>query len=763
MKKTLKLVGIIISSLMALLLVAALVIPALFNPNDYRGEIEQLVSDATGRDLSINGDIELSLFPWIGITTGHVVLANAAAFGVGQFASIDRAEVKLRLLPLLSQKIEASTVILHGLRLDLSVADNGVTNWADLAGGQSEVSPAQLTGQSATQPSNAVTAVSDVQSSKVGFALLAIGGVQVKDAQVNYVDHANDVRYAIKQLTLETGPLVLNRPVAVFLSSQFEASQPAIAGQIEFRTTIEADLTNERYRFDSTTLNATLNGSDLPAGQVEVMFASDIALDMAQQSATLSSLKLSGYGLDLSGELNLEQLLGDLVFGGNFHLAEFNPQTVLPTLGVELPVTADASALSRLQLRFAVEGSQVQYKLNQLVLMLDESRIEGALQLGLSDAPLPAVRYDLTIDQLDLDRYLPPPVDETTGAVAPVVNVSARSSTATSGAAPVMTPAAATSAAASTLPLETLRTLDLDGSLNIDKLKVLGLQLSALRAKVQAEDGVIRIHPLSAQLYQGEYRGKIELDVRGDQPKISLNESMNQVHVGPLLKDYMGEGKVSGVGSMQAMLTAVGDTPAAITKSLNGTANIAFVDGAIKDFNIVQMVSEAKAKLKGRPAPPLSAEIRDTDFAELTGSFKIKNGVVNNRDLSIKSPFLRVGGDGQINLANETINYLATIVLSKTKEGQGGKALDDLRGLKLPVRVTGSFAQPRFKFELGDALKAQAKAALAKEKAKLKEKARVKLDQLKADEKAALKKKIAAEKERLERKAKEKFKELFGR
>ncbi|MCF6322930.1 MAG: AsmA family protein [Gammaproteobacteria bacterium] len=741
MKKTLKLIGIIISSLIALLLVAVLAIPVLFNPKDYRGEIEQLVSDAAGRDLSINDDIELSLFPWIGITIGRVTLANSAAFGTGQFASIERAEVKFRLLPLLSQQIEASTVILHGLRLDLSIDDQGVTNWADLAGGQPEAPPVQPSDQALS----ATISESDGSSGSTGLVLLAIGGIQVKDAQVNYVDHANDVRYAINQLNLETGPLTLGAPLDVFLSSQFEASQPAIRGQIEFRTLIKADLANERYRFDSTTLNATLNGSDLPGGQAVVTIAGDIALDMAQQTAAVSSFKLSSYGLDLSGELNFEQLLSDLIFDGNLHLAEFNPKTLLPALGIELPETTDATALNRIQLAFALSGSATQYKLDQLVLMLDESRIEGALQLGMSGAPLPAVRYDLTIDQLDLDRYLPPPVDETADAVAPVV-----------------TPAIA-GAAVSTLPLETLRALDLVGNLNIDKLKVSGLQLSALRTKVHAADGIIRMDPLSALLYQGEYSGEMQLDVRGDQPRISLNESVMQVHVGPLLKDYMGEDKVSGVGTMQVTLTAVGETPAAITKSLNGTANIAFVDGAIKGFNIVQMVSEAKAKLKGRPVPSVSAEMRDTDFAELTASFKIKNGVVNNRDLSIKSPFLRLGGDGQVNLVNETINYLATIVLSKTNEGQGGGELDELRGLKLPVRVTGTFAEPKFKPELSDVLKVQAKAALAKEKAKLKAKARAKLDQLKADEKAALKEKIAAEKARLERKAKEKLKALFGR
>lgn len=757
MKKTFKIVAIAASSLIALLLIAVLVIAVVFNPNDYRGDIERLVNDATGRNLSINDDIELSLFPWIGISTGKVTLDNAAGFGDVKFASIDRAEVKLRLLPLLSRQVEASTVVLHGLQLDLTVADDGTTNWMDLVAEPEGDQRVEATDKQADVAST--SASSGKPSAGAGLASLMVDGVQVKDARVTYVDHTSDVRYAIKQLNLQTGPLSLNAPLDVMLSSQFKASEPAINGQIELRAMIKADLGNERYQFDDLTFNATLNGDELPGGQAEIQITSDIALDMPQQTVALSSLKLSGYGLDLSGELNIEQLQSEPTLQGRFSLAEFNPQAVLPAMGVELPKTTDANALSRMQLAFVLSGSMQQYKLEQLVLLLDESRIEGALQLAVSDAPLPAVQYELRIDQLDLDRYLPPVVDE---AIAPVVSAVSPAKGASADRVTVATPGGAV-AAASTLPMQTLRELDLEGGLNIDQLKLSGLSMSALKTKMHAAQGIIRLHPISAQLYQGEYRGDLKLDARGAQPKISLNESMQNIHVGPLLKDYMDEDKVSGVGSITAKLTAVGETQAAITQSLNGTATIAFADGAIKDFNIVQMVSEAEAKYKKRPVPPASAEMRNTDFAALNASLKIKNGVVSNSDLSIKSPFLRVGGDGQVNLVNESIDYLATIVLSKTKEGQGGKALDDLRGVKLPLRVGGTFSAPTFKPELSDALKALAKEALAKEKAKLKAKAQEKLDKMKADERAALEEKLAAEKARLERKAKEKLKELFGR
>jgi len=737
MKKTFK----IIAALLGLLLVVVLIIPLLFNPDDYKGEVEQLVKEATGRELAINDEIELSLFPWIGIRVGEVELGSAPHLANEQFARIESAEIKLRLLPLLTQRLEVGTVKLHGLRLDLTVAPDGTTNWDDLT---TAPQPAPT-----TQGDSETSADSTAASSGVTLAALAIGGLHVDDAEVSYTDHGSDLHYAVRQLSLKTGPLSLGAPLEVAFSSQFEASQPAISGTLELQTSIQVDLHNERYRFNATTLAATLNGATLPGGTTTLDLVAEIDLDMRQQSAALSSFELESYGLTLSGALDVNQLQGEPTFNGNLHLAEFNPGTVMPALDIELPETADATALSRMQLAFAVDGSLDQYRLHQLMVKVDESHIDGDVQLVMGDASLPAVKYALTIDQIDADRYLPPPVadEENAPAAAPATGQVTPASPAMAGAA------------ATTLPLETLRELDLNGTLNIGKLKFSGLHLSEIRTEMDASAGVIRLHPLSAELYQGQYRGDLRLDVRGDHPKIALNESLKQIHVGPLLKDYMGEEKVRGVGNVQAKLTASGETPDMIISTLNGEVKLEFVDGAIKDVNIVQMVREAQARLKGEPVPPASTELQDTDFAEMMATLNITNGVVKNRDLSIKSPYLRVAGEGQASLVNESIDYLAKVVISKTEQGQGGAELDSLRGLTLPVRIGGTFDKPQFKLELGDLLKAEADKALAREKAKLK----AKLEQQKAEEKAALEQKLAAEKERLKREAKDKLKELFNR
>jgi len=738
MKKVFKIIAALLGLLLVVVLAAMLIVPLVFNPNDYKGEIEQQVKAATGRELTIDDDIELTLFPWIGVSLGEVTLGNAAGFDEARFARIERAELKLRLMPLLSQRVEASTVILHGLRLNLAIAEDGTTNWDDLAG--------EAVSDTAVSPDTPMADTAAPSSPGTGLAALAIGGLHIEDAELLYDDKASGVRYAVKQLNLKTGPVSLNAPLDVAFSSQFEASEPDMSGQLELKTRLQFDLNNERYNFTATTLDATVRGSDLPQGQAVVKLAADIDVDMQQQTAALSAFRLASYGIELSGAVDATQILGDVAFDGTLLVSEFNPKTVMQTFEIAPPETADATAMSSMQLTTRINGTLQQYNLQDLQIILDQSRIEGDLQLAMSDAPMPAVNYALTIDQIDADRYLPPVVEasEAAGASKPT---------------PMATPASGAGAAASTLPLETLRELKVNGTFDIGKLKLSELNLSEIKTTVAAKAGVIRLHPISANLYQGQYQGDIKLDARGDVLKLALNEAMKQIHVGPLLKDYMGDDKVRGIGTVLAKLTASGETPEAITKTLNGSASIAFVDGAVKGVNIVQLIREAEAKLKGKTLPPGSGEYKDTDFAEMKASFNITNGLVKNNDLSIKSPFIRVGGDGQVNLVTETIDYLVKTVITKAEQGQGGAELDALRGLTIPVRVGGTFTEPTFKPELGDLLKAQAKQALDEEKAKLK----AELEQLEAEKKAEIQQKIDAEKARAEEKVKDKLKGLFGR
>ncbi len=755
MANPLKIIGISLAAIITIIAAALISIILFFDPNEYKAQISTAVEDASGRQLNIEGDIGLSLFPWIGMKLVKITLSNASGFGDTPFAQIDSAEVKLKLMPLLKQEVEMKAITLRGLNLNLQIDATGKTNWDDLS--QSETSTTETTPQPSSTDNN--------QSGTISLAALAIGGLEITNANISYDDRANKTQYAIKQLNLITGPVSLNRPLDISLSSQFSSNQPNVSGRLEFKSHIIADilngqqhrldntrltldfdspefgasgqiklssdiaidLANEQYQLNQLVFETKLKNADLPTGKLIATLAANISANLKQETATVSQLQLSAYDLNINANINVEKIMTAPEFTGELSLTPFNARQLMQTLGLDVPDTADTETLKKVALNLTLSGTTEAIRIKPLQLQLDDTSINGWLEANLAaNKPMPGLRYALSIDNIDADRYLPP-ASETDTTIAP--------------------PASAGAAAASTLPMELMRQLDIDGQLDIGKLKVSGLHINNITTSLQAKDGLIQLQP-AAKLYQGQYQGRIQVDARNDVPRFKLDETLNNIEAGPLLKDLMDDDMLSGKGSISAKLTTQGHTPEEMTKTLNGTLSVDFNNGQLKGFNLAQMVREAKAKIKKQP-PPAKDASKGTDFTELSGSFKIINGVVHNNDLSTKAPFVRIDGKGKIDLVNEQLDYTVNAAIVKTEQGEGGAALDELKGLKVPVRITGSFAQPKFDLQYDEILKARAKEELAKAKAKLKARLDAKKQQLdakKAKLQAEAKKRLAAEK-----------------
>jgi len=184
---------------------------------------------------------------------------------------------------------------------------------------------------------------------------------------------------------------------------------------------------------------------------------------------------------------------------------------------------------------------------------------------------------------------------------------------------------------------------------------------------------------------------------------MATDASLKNMQAGPLLMDLTGKDQVTGNGNFSANLTTTGNTLSAIKKSLNGKLDLALKDGAVKGVNLAQMIRDTKARFEGK-AVTQTNEPEQTDFSEMTASATIKNGILNNQDLLAKSPFIRVTGAGTVNLPAETLDYLVNASVVETSKGQGGKELDDLKGLNIPVKLTGSLMAPKYDIDWGKVL-----------------------------------------------------------
>jgi len=697
MAKLLKLIGALVAVLAGLVLIAVIVLPLVIDPNDYKEEIAAEVARQTGRTLSIEGDLSLAVFPWLGLDIGPTQLSNAAGFEDPYMARMETVQVRVKLLPLLRKQLEVDTVRLNGLVLNLARDKDGRTNWADLA----DKSAVESTGKADTD-----AAAGD--RGGAGLAGLAIGGIEVSGARLTWDDRAAATRYEITDLAFTTGAIEPEETFDLDLRFRASAAQPAIEGQFHLKGSVLLAAGLRAVEVTAASVDVEASGSGVPGEQVSLSLASDVFVDLDAETLSLPNMVLETLGLNISGTVAGTGIMADdPQLSGVLAVAQFSPRAVIEKLGLAPVVTRDPQVLAQAEVSLDWTASPQHFAASKLNLTLDDTRIDGSARVD--SFAQPAIGFALKVDRIDLDRYLPPEAAEesTDQSAAGVASGSASDST-------------------EQLPLETLRSLNLNGKLDVGRLTAFKLQSSNLVIQIKAKDGLLRLNPLGASLYAGQYNGDITLDARKATPRISINEKVSGVQAGPLLQDLTGEARVEGTADVSAKLDGSGSTADAIKKTLNGTTAFSFTEGSVKGVNIAALIRKAQAKLKGQPAPQ-EQQPNQTDFSTMQGTATVSNGVVRNDDLLVQSPLLRITGKGQVSLPAETIDYTLTTRLTGSLDGKDGKSLEELRDVSIPVRVGGTFSKPTYVPDLGAALSDAAKARLEEKVEEQKQKLQEKL------------------------------------
>ncbi len=319
------------------------------------------------------------------------------------------------------------------------------------------------------------------------------------------------------------------------------------------------------------------------------------------------------------------------------------------------------------------------------------------------DSSPQAIRFDLSVDRLDLDRTLPPPAKA--GASAAKASPGGGSpSGAVSGTRPE-----------EPIDLSALKGLNLKGGLQVDRLVASNVKMEKVNLGIQAAGGRVELEPLSASLYQGNLKGSASVNANTN--RFSMKAQLGGVAIGPLLRDALNNNLLEGRGDVALDVQTGGASVSAMKKTLSGTAKLALRDSGLKGVNLGELLRKAKSLRGSNPPPEQGASPAErTDFTELEASFVIKNGIAHNEDLSAKSPLLRLAGSGDIDIGANSIDYLVKASVVASSAGQGGKELAELRGVTVPVKITGPLDAPRFRADLGaaagDAVKQRAEEKL---------------------------------------------------
>ncbi len=582
--------------LVLLLVVGALAaLPFLVPTSVYKEQIIAQTKATTGRALSIDGDLKLSLWPAFGVEVGKVSFANAAGTATPQMVTMEYMVVGAELMPLLFGTLNVTQVRFVNPTINLEIDKQGRGNWLfETAQG------APPTGDQAKPASSGSFSFRDVE---------------IKGGTLTYSDARTETAQRIDAIDVSVKLPSLDQPMtfagALTWNKEAISVDAAVANPRALSTGGKSDL---KAKVNGEVLNATFDGA-IDAAKGEVAGDVDFRTQSARRLAAWASVdlpKVRGFG----------------------------------------PMTLRGNLRST--------ASEIAFK--QAKLSLDGMNGSGDLTLETSGAR-PHAKGVFELDRLDLNPYL-------------------GSSAASPGAAGGSTHAWSDAA----IDFSALRSVDADLDFAVGALSAGGMSVGRSELDIALSGGKLRANLKQMALYGGSGAGAISLNGAGGAPQVGLDLRFAGVQGEPFLTDAAGFTRLSGTGNITMKVVATGSSQRALMKALDGTMQITFTDGAVKGVNLAEIARTIQSALSGAATGPGAK----TDFAELSGSFVIRDGVAANKDLKLLNPFVRMSGAGIVDVGNQTLDYRVEPKAVRSAEGQGGKG--DLGGIGIPFRIKGPWS-----------------------------------------------------------------------
>ncbi|ANP45968.1 AsmA family protein [Candidatus Viadribacter manganicus] len=605
MKLNWKWIGIGVGGFIAIIVLAIVLFIAFFPKELAAREAEQRIEEATGRDLVLGNNIEISFWPALGFSVDNAVLSNPAEFdtparrgGVdaaeAPFISADRIVFAVKVMPLLRGAIEVKELIFEGAEVNMVAREDGANNWTFPTEETAEVQ----------------TTLED----------LRLDDVRLTDGTITFQGAEGDPLLILGDVDASLALESLDTPAQLQAALDYRGERMNVDAEIGMpRAVLEKGRTPITARVNAAPLEASFNGT----------FNSE-------NGALQGALEASGN--------SVRQLLAwmgsPMPDGGGFRNYSLNAQ-------------------------IAQEGQTT--ALTDATIRLDNINANGNLTLVTQESGRLQVTGALTAPAVDLNTYLPAPAQQ--GANGVEVD---------------------TAWSNDPLDLTGLRALDADLNLGLGSLQFQRMTFTNVALGLRVANGAADARLTRISLYDGGGTARLIADGSGSVPRIAVELNAQNVQAETLLRDAIGFDRIAGRGRLTASLVGQGASQAAIMRSLRGNASFNFNDGELKGVNLAQVARTVQAALSGQAVGAAAS----TDFAELSATFAVADGVMATDNLRLLNPFVRLDGQGLVNVGSQTIDMRIAPRAVNNAQGQGGDA--SLAGYGIPFRVSGPWSRVSF-------------------------------------------------------------------
>lgn len=676
----------------------------LFDANYFKSQMVDYVKTHNQRDLTLDGDIKVTFFPKLALKAEKMTLSQRNSSK--NFASVEKANFYVAWWPLFLKQLQIEHVDLDGVHANIVRFKNGSTNLDDLF----------------------------TRDGSLNGVKFDIDSIKLKNSSVNFTNEPTGTVYSLHDMEIQTGRLTDSTPGNVSATFRLESAKPRIDCKVKLNSHLLFELKTNHYEFAnfeielegesmgitnlSTNLQGTINIYPATSQLTIDKFIANVKgkVDNRKLDAKIDipklqrdNNKLTATTLSLSANLLQEdenltttlELSAFEILDKKFHADNVSINFDIFKAGSSLqgklnsPMNIDFDALqvqltnivSNFSFTHPLLSSKLSVTLNGTMLTnfndqklkldfnakVDDNKLGGSA--GFHDFSHPAYVFDLAANKLDLDRYL-------------ISDWSKRFQD-------------------NTLPFDfsSLKTLSLHGKLRSGEFRFAKLKTSNLTAEIQVDQSALKLEPFNTRLYGGTSQGSFSITTT-NKPTINFQQKLNGVQINALLADfYASEPKLLGKGTVIVDLNATGNTMGELRKTVNGNINLAMNSGSMAGMNLTESLLADKAQIGVKEIEhSYAAKFTDTTaFSEFKSSFTINEGRASNNDFLLRSSLFTSKGAGDITLDAGQLNYRIDTTVSPGLKRGNNSELYELKGINIPMRVTGNFTAPTVIMEYGNA------------------------------------------------------------
>ncbi|MGR2994259.1 AsmA family protein [Vibrio vulnificus] len=664
---------LILAAPIAVVVMAAIALVTLVNPNQFKPLITEQVAKQTGLELVIEGDIEWQFFPSIGFSLGKTELKNPQGFSQENLFKVESVGIDISVMPLLDKVLQIGDVRLDGAEFHLETRKDGQKNIDALTQqqkAQQETVQQEVSSEPTTDASQQPGAAADWR--------MELAGITVSNAKLVNQDRQAGTSLELYDVNFSLSEFAFDQWTKAEFSAKGKNNQQQFSANGKLELQLAQDFSS--YALRNIELNSQFSD---PATKMDTIKLVLGTFEFDKDNALTFEIKGQASGMELSAngsaQLHVDAAISTVM------VKAFQLESQLN--GKSLPQSPMKVAMSS-EVTFDVPSSHLSLVLNKLT--ANAIALDGKADVTLAE--IPKVRFSLHSPEIDLDEFL--------GLTQPSQETASTNSSNDKNAHPEANNEVEPD-------LSALKTLDVIGQVSIDKFKANNAKLQNVITKFTVNRGIATLDRFDANLYQGSINASAKLDARRSPATYSVKKRIKGVQVQPLLVDVAQNDKLEGTGNIDVDVKGSSLTPSGIQKNLVGTVEINFADGAVNGINVAQMIRENYAKIKGKKLDATDG-VQKTDFSSMTATLTLNKGKVTTNNMHMQSPLLRIRGKGEANYINQTVDFTVSTSIVGSLEGQGGKDIDELRDVTIPINISGSWADPKFKLVFDDVLKQKA-------------------------------------------------------